>query len=115
MDRLVYEYTDWDGVKLFADPTEVLRLIKEKTEGTFSSLVAAMKNFQGDPGKGSESIEKLKEATIYAFGLKPFDRTTGQGWLEPDLIGLISGFNEFINRLKKNTAASPIGSMSTAG
>lgn len=113
-ERQIFDYLDWDGTKVYADPASVLRRFKEKTKGQFNTLikVAADKN----PEVSSPAVEQICEAVVYAFDIKKrFDQATGEGWLEMHLLALGDRFNNYINALKKNTAASATGSQPTAG
>ncbi len=100
-ERSIFEYENWDKSKVFVDPAEALRKIKERTLGKFSQSLANINS--PDPTVSSEAVDILKDAAIFAFGLKPFDPATGEGWLEYNLIALVSRFNGYLNGLKKNT------------
>lgn len=100
-ERQIFEYRNWDGKPLFADPAEALRRIKEHTKGEFSKAVADLQSL--DHETSSAAVELLKGAALYGFSVQPFDVQNGSGWLEAHLLGLIDQFNKYINGLKKNT------------
>lgn len=104
MERFVFKYKDWNGADAYADPGETRRRIKEVSGGNLSKAILDMQN--GDAQTSSAAVDLLKQSALHGFDLKPFDRATGEGWLEADLIGLIAQFNDYINGLKKNTATS---------
>lgn len=100
--RQIYEYSNHDGSKRFADPMRVFRKVKEYTSNNFSTLVTDSKN--NDPKISSPAMEQLAQCSLFAFDVEHqdlFDPTTGQGWTELQLITLIGNFNDYLASLKK--------------
>jgi len=60
------------------------------------------------------ATERLLDAARDAFGLVPFDPVTGQGVTERQALGVLFGFVDYLDGLKKKRAAPPISPRLTA-
>ena len=100
-ERQIFKFKDWDGKERFADPAEVLRLMNVQTQGGMEKAMLAL----GQPmsPEKSEAVEIIVDAGVEAFGVKPFDPATGEGWLEFHMVALVSRFNDWLIGLKKST------------
>lgn len=119
--RKIFKYTTPQGVDQYADPHRVQRLLNDHTKNEYVQLVRAYNGTGGSSLTKSEALEALIQAVLAAFELQSvgtdqvtgsplwFNRDNGEGWLEEDLIGLMSSFNEYVTALKKSTETTATG------
>jgi hypothetical protein len=117
--RRVFRYQV--GNQLFyADPMAALRTLKLCCGGRLTALTAQHNVIQGFSQDGTErqapppegtpehltglaARGEIARATIQAFGLPPFDQTTGEGTLEEEAISLYVEFMAYLNAKKNST------------
>ena len=119
MDRKIFRYNNGEK-DVYVDPTELeYQLARLDIDSFFSAKRLSMLPEKED---GSLDIEAVSEEDIKilmdsyheaeprlreAFGVRPFDRETGEGMLFREIINLYSSFISWRNELKKNTAPPP--------
>lgn len=85
--------------ELKGDPLSLQRALRRETQGTLEQLLKSARD--SDPMVSVPAAEAVLAATRAAFGLMPYDPTTGEGVMDRDVIALLRQFREFDAQVKK--------------
>lgn len=126
MERRIFKFNDGDS-EAFADPSEldfqISRLDIERI--MFPERLADVPTLPDgtidyakiDPLDVRLMIDSSHDADPLirqAFGIRPFDRTTGDGMLFEEVIELFNNYLSWRNDIKKNMPATPTSATATA-
>jgi hypothetical protein len=93
-DRYVFAY-EAAGVERYADPAAVRRDLLRGAGGAFDELCLAASK---DGPEAEDAREKLHGVLCGAFGLAPFDPSTGEGTTETESAALYEQFAAWLDR-----------------
>src|SRR5262249_51754015 len=91
--------------QVYADPVASYRRLNFALGG---SLKEHIRNSRSeDPTTRFAAVEKLVEATRYAFDLVPFDRLTAKGPVEAEIRILLKQFLDWVSKKNETPVTSP--------
>lgn len=109
-ERRVYgPYMDGSGgAAVWGDPLKISRMLTAGLGGSPNEVVNSLKS--NDEAVRSEAISRVIPAAIHAFELVPFDKKTGAGMLEDDVMKVFEGFCQWMSKKKGKEEPGPTGS-----
>ncbi len=111
--RIYGPYDDGSGQVVFGDPHKINRTLTYLLDGNPNKVVADYNS--DDVAAKFEAANRLVEAAIQAFDLKPFDKTNGSGLDEEAVLKIIIQFSKWMKELKKKDEPTPTGSSASDG
>ena len=109
--RVFGSFPDGKGEMVYADPLRVYRHLVHWCDGDLN-LVLRNAHYEGERPTPEEeplvfqATEKLIQAALRSFDLVPFDKTTGTGYTDDDLLRLLNGFLDWLDDSKKKDVTS---------
>lgn len=111
-DRAIYGPFFTGTGAAYGDPIRIRRLLSDLLDGDPKK---ALENMHSPLTElRVEAVERVLRATVQAFELVPFDKTTGQGLREDEVLARLNDFLSWWSELKKNSATSRISAPPTA-
>lgn len=109
-ERRVYgPYLDGSGgAAVFGDPLKISRLLTQLLDGNPNEAVTQLKS--DDPAMRAAAIERAVIASVQAFELAPFNKKTGAGLMEDEIMKVFEDFCRWMGKKKENGGPTQIGS-----
>jgi hypothetical protein len=97
-ERRVFSYQDADGKEVYGDPLAIHYALLEALQGELNDVLEQAR--AEDVLTRARAQKRLAAAVLEAFGLEPFDRTTGRGATVQHCLDAAWAFFAFLDQKK---------------
>lgn len=106
-ERAIFPYDagDGSGKTVFGDPMLLHRRLAQALEGSPNRWIEQYNS--EDMAIALPAAEKLVEAVRWAFEMTPYDKATGRGAMEADVLKVLHDYLDFMDKKKVNAAPLP--------
>lgn len=114
-ERRVYgPYMDGSGgAAVWGDPLKISRLLTQALSGNPNEVIKEMKS--EDSVISFAAMSRVVPAAVLAFELVPFDKKTGKGMLDDEVMKVFEGFCQWMSKKKGKEEPTPTGSSASDG